>query len=112
LEIGVLGEDDPEDGASKIVRILYRGLYSGDELLPEPNVFLFSVVFLDWTGVIEPDRRIRFEDESESKAVEVEEVLESVISLIFSILPDPIELDEVFPELGEVEEVRSMGFEF
>ena len=104
MEIGVLGEADPGDGASKIVRILYRGSYSGDKLLPESNVFLFSMVFLDWTGVIEPDRRIRLEDKSESEAIEAGGVLGTVVPPIFAVIPDPVELDEVVSVLREVEE--------
>ncbi len=60
MVVGVLRDGEPKrDGAaSKIVRILYRGLYSGDRLLPESNFFLFSLVF-GWIGVTEPDLRVR-----------------------------------------------------
>ncbi len=113
MAVGVLGERDPRDGtASNMVRILYRGLYSGERLLPESNFFLFSLVFV-WIGVTEPDLRIRFEDEvSGSKANEAEESLQSIVSVDFSVIPRSIEFKKVFPRLGFVEEVKLIGFDF
>ena len=58
MEVGVLRDNSEREGPSKIVRILYRGLYSGERLLPESSFFLFSLV-ADWIGVKEPDLRVR-----------------------------------------------------